>query len=234
MQASIRRKLEAMERIRDFLRAHPFAEEGHASLTASFVALLDRVLGLVVAEQTGRLDASAASRHRRELRQELQTRLLRFVTRLGEIAAKQQPELIGRFRAPAARASNAAFLARSRDLVALAREHQELLAAHGLVSAQLDELDAGLNRFQAAAERANAGRRTHVGCRAELAKATAELAELANVLDPLVKTLFQSDAQVIAAWESARNVVGPFRSKPLPAPADPSAPQDGGDLGKAA
>ncbi|MHB1328687.1 MAG: hypothetical protein ACYC2K_10850 [Gemmatimonadales bacterium] len=44
-----------------------------------------------------------------------------------------------------------------------ARGHQELLSRHGLSASHLDDLASALNRFEAATERANAGRREHMG-----------------------------------------------------------------------
>lgn len=60
-------------------------------------------------------------------------------------------------------AANAVFLAQGWDLVTTARGHQELLSRHGLSASHLDDLASALNRFEAATERANAGRREHMG-----------------------------------------------------------------------
>jgi hypothetical protein len=53
------------------------------------------------------------------------------------------------------------------------------------------------------------------GGRAEPIDASAECMELANVLDGSNRARFASDTKQLAAWESARNVFGPFtRSEP--------------------
>lgn len=232
MLGSLRRRFEAMGRVRDFLGAHPFADPSHAGLAERFGALLTRARGLAVEEQAGRLEARAATLHRRALRRQVESELLRYVTRVAAIAARARPELAGRFRMPARRTSGAAFLARAWDVLNLSREHQAVLAEYGLAASQVEELAEALTRFEAASERANAGRRMHVGCRAELHRAASELSELVAALDPLVKALYRGDPQTLAAWASARNVVGPFRPKGQPSAQDGPAP--GGELGRAA
>jgi hypothetical protein len=50
------------------------------------------------------------------------------------------------------------------------------------------------------------------------------------VLDGFNRVRFREDTELLAAWESARNVVGPFRSsKPSDSPSDTGVvPPDGG------
>jgi hypothetical protein len=228
-------------RIRDFLRVHVFSDATHVGLVARFEALLVRVLGLAVEEQAGRLEASAATKHRKALRHEVYTEIVRYVARVGEIAAQARPDLTGRFRAPRGNASNPVFLARSWDMLNLARAHQEVLGANGLAASQIDALGTALTQLEAVTERANAGRGAHVGARAELKRATGELVQLVGLLDVLNRARFKHDAKLLAAWESARNVVGPIRVTPdEPAPSGEPAtggetpPTVGGDQGRVA
>jgi hypothetical protein len=166
------------------------------------------------------------SRHRREVRRGLETELMRYVVRVGEMAAREHPELAGRFKAPEHNASNAMFLARAWDLLQLAKANQALLASHGLTGTQLDDLGSVVTRFEGSTEKANAGRRDHVGARADLQSVTTDLLDLVGLLEVLNHARFHDDAELQASWESARNVATPSRVKPAP-PAD-------GNLGKAA
>lgn len=221
-------------------RKHPFSDPSHSAVVERFEERLARAQVLAVQEQTGRLDAGTATRLRKEVRRALETQLMRYVARVGDVAAHDHLELVGRFRSPGSHVSNAAFLARAWDMLNLAKANQELLVSHGLGGTQLDDLASAITRFEAATEKANAGRRGHVGARADLASVTGDLVEMVGLLDVLNRTRFGSEPELLASWESARNVVGPFRTKavvPVPAPsgaeAPPAAPTDG-RVGKAA
>jgi hypothetical protein len=210
-------------------RTNPRSGSGNApalALIPGATVASARIQALAVQEQAGRLDAAAASRHRREVRRGLETELMRYVVRVGEMAAREHPELAGRFKMPEHNANNAMFLARAWDLLTLAKANQELLASHGLTGAQLDNLGSAVTRFEGSTEKANAGRRDHVGARADLNSVTTDLLDLVGLLEVLNHARFHDDAELRASWESARNVATPSRVKPAP-------PTDG-NLGKAA
>ena len=62
----------------------------------------------------------------------------------------------------------------------------------------------------------------HVGARADLEAVTEDLMELVALLDGLNRYRFRNNAELTAAWESARNVVGPSQAKPVePGPQNP-------------
>lgn len=227
MDRMIRRKLEMAVRVRDFGRAHPFADPSHVAVVARFEEGLARTQALAVQEQAGRLDSVAATRHRKGVRRQLEIDLMRYLARVGEVAAKDHPELAGRFRAPHHNANNATLLARAWDMLNLAKANQDVLVGYGLAGSQLEDLATTLTRFEAATEKANAGRRNHVGARADLQSVTAQLMDAIGLLEVLYRTRFRDDAERLASWESARNVVGPFRGKPVEPPTDAG-------LGKAA
>jgi hypothetical protein len=53
----------------------------------------------------------------------------------------------------------------------------------------------------------NEGRRGHVGARAELDAVSDEVMQLVEMLDGLNRYRFAREAELLAAWESARHVV---------------------------
>lgn len=70
----------------------------------------------------------------------------------------------------------------------------------------------------------------HVGARAGLTAVTEECVALVGVLDGLMTTPFHGDAENLAAWERARNVLGPFAKKgkkdtPVAVPTSVSEPE---------
>ena len=67
-----------------------------------------------------------------------------------------------------------------------------------------------------------AGRSAHGGARVELELVVQEVMEVVKVLDGRNRFRFQKDAELLAAWESASNLVTPNSGTadgPTPAPA---------------
>ena len=61
-----------------------------------------------------------------------------------------------------------------------------------------------------------AGRLDHTGATADFRAVLGEISEHLRVLDGLVRYRFGDDAEVMGAYTSARNVVGPTRSQKNP------------------
>jgi hypothetical protein len=96
-------------------------------------------------------------------------------------------------------------------LLTHAIEHEALLVPLGLGENFVAELTAGVTAFESLSEAANAGRRDHVGARADLTAVADEIMEVVGLLDGLNRARFASTPDLLAAWDSARNVEGPFR-----------------------
>src|SRR6058998_2141793 len=77
----------------------------------------------------------------------------------------------------------------------------------------VDDLATALAEFAKTLEATRAGRRDHVGASADLQAVTAEIHEQVRLLDGLVRYRFGDNAELMGAWASARNVLGPFRSR---------------------
>ena len=61
-----------------------------------------------------------------------------------------------------------------------------------------------------------AGRSDHVGASADLRAVKALVSVQVKVLDGVVRYRFGDNAELMGAWASAHNVVGPFRSRAAP------------------
>ena len=77
----------------------------------------------------------------------------------------------------------------------------------------LDALAGALGEFEKTLEASREGRRNHVGASADLKAVAAEIKEQVRVLDGLVRFRFGENAELMGAWASARNVLGPFKTK---------------------
>lgn len=230
MKAEVRRKLEMAGRVRVFSRAHPFSDASYASVLAQFEERLQRAATLEEQERAGRVTSRAATKRRKELRGWVQSELLRHLSRVGGVVGKDTPEVAERFRLPLPNASYQTFLAAARGMLAEARKSKEQLAKMGLTEGILEELTKSVEEFEEATEAARTGRLGHVGARADLQAVTGDLVELVGVLDGVNRFRFREDPELLAAWESARNVVGPFKrssEKPVAGPGSGPTPGDG-------
>src|SRR5207302_9606788 len=69
-----------------------------------------------------------------------------------------------------------------------------------------------LTQFEHTLEATRGARREHVGASADLESVVSEISQQVRLLDGLVRYRFGGNAELMGAWASARNVVGPFRS----------------------
>ena len=106
---------------------------------------------------------------------------------------------------------------------------KDVLTAEGMSATLLDDLTAKLAEFEKTLEASRAGRREHVEASADLEAVAAEIAERVRMLDGLVRYRFGDNPALMEGWASARDVLGPFRSKP-----EPEASAGGSETPKAA
>ena len=77
----------------------------------------------------------------------------------------------------------------------------------------LDDLARAVSEFERTLEASRAGRREHAGASADLEAIGAAIGEQMKLLDGVVQYQFGDDAELMGAWVSARNVLGPFKPK---------------------
>ncbi len=129
--------------------------------------------------------------------------------RVARVAGTAEPELPLKFRQPKESRRLHSFRTAARALVVEARANREVLVGHGMSEEVVADLVLLLDQFDAAMDAAAAGRSAHVGARAELEVVVQEMMEVVKVLDGRNRFRFKNDAELLAAWESASNVVTP-------------------------
>ncbi len=211
MNAVLRRRLEMAMRVRDFLRAHP-TEGAEAAALAHLEELLQHADALAAQQRAGVVATRSATTQRAELRRGLQTKLLRYLTAVGAVAAKESPELAAQFKPPRPGLSQQALLTAARGMLEEATAQKDLLVSRGMSAKLLDDLAAALTEFENTLEASRTGRREHVGASADLQAVAAQISDQVRLLDGLVRYQFGDDAELMGAWASARNVLGPFKS----------------------
>ena len=225
MNALLRRRLEMAARVRDFLRAHKTDAVGEGLGLAKLEELIQRAEVLVAQQRGGVVVTRAATQLRDKLRRALQSKLLLYLRAVGAVAAKQNPELAVQFQLPPANASHQALLTGVRGMLEKATAQKELFVSRGMSPMLLDALAGALGEFEKTLEASREGRRNHVGASADLKAVPAEIKEQVRVLDGLVRFRFGENAELMGAWASARNVLGPFKPKVEPEAGDGQTPK---------
>ena len=235
MNAEVRRKLMMGERVREFSRANPSEDPSHAVLLGRLEDHLNRADALATQERAGRIAERAGKVRRDELRYAMHFQLLRHLVRVGEAAAKQTPELVGKFRLRSFNATHKDFLVAARAMLAEGQANKAAFVGLGLSAAMLDELGVAIAQFQEVLETGNAGRRDHIGARADLAAVAGEIVEAVELLNTFNSHRFQDDPERRAAWDSARLILGSSRSRPpAPPPAEGTVTPAPGSIAPAA
>lgn len=213
MKAVVRRKLSMARRALDFAEAYPDTDAGYVALVARLSERVDRGDALVMQQIAGRAGEHAAIAQREALRRTIQQEQLHHLVWVAELAAKERPDLVGKFIYPDAGGPHQVLIAAAKALLAAAIPHRELFVSRGLGATLLDDLAHNIADVDAAIETAHSNRRDHVGARADLAAIADECVTLSRILGRHIHARFRHDTEVLAAWASASNVVGPFRTK---------------------
>ena len=218
MNAQLRRRLEMAARVRDFLRAHQMDGVGEGLGLAKLEQLLERAENLATQQRTGVAAERSAAKERQQVRRVLQPQILGYLSVVGAVAASKNAELAEQFRMPASNATHQALLTMSRAILEKATAQKELLVTLGMSEHVLDELTTALGEYEQTLQTTSAGRRAHVGARADLKAVARDISEQIRLLDKVVRYRLADNAELLAAWDSARNVVGPLKTKGAPQP----------------
>jgi hypothetical protein len=204
------------ERVREFLRTHQMDGVGEGLGLAKLEELLERANVLAEQQQLGVAVARQASQHRQEVRRALQKQILRYLRVVGHVAAKENEDLAGAFPLPPSNATHEALLTAARATLENAAAQKDVLVKLGMSPKVLDDLATAVGEYEQTLEASRAGRREHVGASADLPAVIAAISEQVKLLDGVVQYQFGDDPELLGAWHSARNVLGPFKPKQSP------------------
>jgi len=200
------------KRALNFSQAHPDPSPGYAAAHNRLEAIIARAEQLAIQQRDGFSEVRAATAQKRELRRRLRRTQLLHLSRVAEAAEAELPGLAQKFVLTSEATPYLAFRAAARGMATEAQNHKELMVKHGLMEQALESLNQSLDQFDQAVERANSGRRAHVGARAELDALADEVGQVARLMDGSNRFRFANDPELLAGWQSASNTFGPPRS----------------------
>lgn len=219
MRKQERRTLDAAERVLAFSREHPGEQPAVTSAVEVLTGLAAQATALLAQREGGERDWSSTVVGKARVRRGLRVQLEHLVG-IADAASLRQPDQAVALRLPSLTAGRAQFAARVRDLVAAARGRQELLATYGLPDGLLGEIEQALARYEGVEGDKWVARQRAVGATAELRQVTRSIAIVLRHLDALNRIRFADDAEVLAAWRSARELYGPMKGGAAPPAAD--------------
>jgi hypothetical protein len=231
--AKTRRKLNMGTRVLEFSRQYPDPSPAYVAAAARLQERLDRADELARQQNDGRTEVRVATGRKRELRRLMLEAHLDHLEHVARIASVEEPEILQKFVFPSDATTYQAFQTAAAGIAAEAESRKELLLKHGLSEDVLNGLKVSLEQFQSAVEQGAAGRLAQVGATAELSVVSEQVVQIVKVMKGLIRIRFASQPEILAAWDSASNVIGPFRSTDAGTPPSPTPPA-GGEIRPAA
>jgi len=228
MRNDVKRKLEMGARVREFARAHPSEDPTYATALARLEDRLARADALGLQQRAGRAAELAAVQRRDQLRRTGESQLLAHLVQAADLAEKEAPDLVGKFRLRRPNATHKAFVISARSMLAEATAHKELLVRHGLSELMLGELAKGLDQIEQETAASGEGRREHIGARVDLEAVAEEVVKVASLFNSFYRFKYNKEPELKAAWDSARKVLGPVRVRRSRAKQDGTTPPEAG------
>jgi len=224
MEKGIRWKLAMAARVLDFARAHPSDDGSYNTLVSRLEDRVKRADALALQQRDGKSLENAAVTRRTELRADVLRLQMQHLVKAAELALPDHPELAGQFVLPPAGGTLKAFIVAAKSLLAAALPQKDLFLQLGVGDTFLDEFSQGVADFDASTQTAHSHHGERVGARADLKAVTAECVKLTAVLHGTFRTRFRKDPETLAAWESARIVYRPRKTKQETEPVPPPVP----------
>lgn len=213
MRNIIRLVLIMLGRAVAFIRAHPDDNPATNQVTARLFALAERAEILAQQQRAGQTGVSAAASDKAEIRDTIENGLSALFG-IAKAAAKEHPDLTVHRRMPRRRLDENTLLTTARVATAEARAARDIMAPFGLNDELLDTLTAGITAYEAALVRQSNSLAAQVGAGAELDVVAIAIMDVVKNLDALYRVRFRKDAELMAAWKSARNVAWPGSATP--------------------
>jgi hypothetical protein len=221
------------KRVMEFSRKYPDTSPGFVAAAARLQERLDRAEQLARQQNDGRSEVRVATARKRELRRLILRAHIDHLANVAEIASTEEPEILRKFAFPSDATTYQAFQTAATGIAAEAESRKDFLLKHGLSEEVLNALKVALDQFQTAVEQGDAGRLAHVGATAELAVVSEQVVQVVKVMNGLIRIRFGNQPEILAAWESASNVVTLSRSPDATTPPSPTPPA-GGEIRPAA
>ena len=223
MKDTERRRYEMMVRVRDFGAAHA-ASFPSATISGELFAQLEAIVTELESHAAAQSSGASAAREGTSVRAAARAALredMEAISRTARAMAIDSPGLEDRFRVPPGNSNDQALINAARAFLTDAAPLSNAFTHHELPATFLADLEADINRFEAAVNNQSRGTETRVTATAAIDAAIERGIETVRRLDAIVQNKFRDDPARLAAWQSASHTERAPRSSP-PTPSTPT------------
>ena len=213
MKRGTRMRLDMIRRVHTLSLKYPSTSVGYVDVVRRLGDRLARAESLAAQQETGDLQADAATARKDSLRAVIESEYLEHLVRIAREALPEDPELRNRFRLPGHGVNRQEFV------------------ADGMAETFVADLEGLLTQYLEALNQKSLGEAQRVGAVAELPEVAKELMQLVRRLDGINRKRWQKNPELLAAWRSAKDVTWPHVK---PVPPEPAPGAEGGGTEHAA
>ncbi len=197
-----------------FVVAHPDQSAGFTTATAQLAEALASAGALSDQQYNGIRGVRSATAEKMNLRRKIRSPQLEHLASVARLATREVPEIDRKFVLVRSGAPNLAFRTAARAMLTAGQAEKDVLLKHGLNESVFAGLQALLDQFDAATEKSDEARRSHVGASLALNGVGHELLQIVAVLDSMNRLRFEDNAEKLAEWKQASSVQSTSRTAP--------------------
>ena len=209
MNRRTRVRLDTINRVYVFSQAHQATIAGYVEALKQMGDLLTRANTLAVQVESGERVAEASAARKEDTRRIIQDEHLAHLVRIARVSLPNDPELRRRFRLPKRGANQQKFVATVGAILEGAEQYRDLFIKEGMAETFVADLQAQLTAYLATDDQKSLSALRKVGAGADLKVVVAQLMKLVRRLDGINRKRWQNDSELLAAWNSARDVGSP-------------------------
>lgn len=209
MRKEVLRTYDAAGRVIAHCHEHPDPNPVMGAAVATLETLTFRMGNLLSQFQTGVTGADMSVEGKARIRRAVRDDLM-DLQRFADVAAQRQPEIAPVFKLPHEHLNQKTFLATSRSILALVAANRDLLLTYGMPEGLPDRIAQELDQYESVEVKKAVSTQSHVGASAEIEKVRHEMLLVLKHLDALQRVRYADNAELLAAWRSARDPHGPI------------------------
>lgn len=214
MNSSINRMHQMFVRVLGFADAHADAFPA-GSLGAEMVAELRRVAGelteAATSQTSGLSSVQRATAERMFARKKLRASM-KAISHTARAMALDTPGLEAEFRLPRS-GSDTALLQIGRVFAATALSLKDKFLRHAMPASFIEDFEGDIADLERTMGEQNTRRSAHVTATVTVESGAERGMNAVRKLDAIVRNTYRNDPAALAAWESARHVESPMRSR---------------------
>ena len=236
MTGAVRRVLEMVARVVNFILARPDTDAGQQVSASRLQEVQKQMQEVAALQRVGLIDVHTSADEKRRLRREMLAGPIVHLAEVGRLAAREHPELIRKLRYAPSKHNYQAHRTAARSMQAEAEANKEVLGKYGLSESVLEVFGELLEQFDAAVKLGSDGRAKHTSATKRLRALGVEAGQIVRAMDARNRYRFRNDGQALGEWVAASTILGKATGVESSGPVveGSKTPEAGGDVRPAA